>query len=125
MDNLAITRSLHVLTVISWIGGVTMVVLPAIRRGDLGPNRLQEFEAIERRFVWHARIATLIVGLAGLYMTEYANLWDRFRFGEFWWMHAMVAIWLVFSVVLFVAEPLIPRHRFDCWATARPDAAFG
>ncbi len=77
MDSLAITRSLHVLTVISWIGGVamvTMVVLPAIRRGDLGPSRLQEFEAIERRFVWHARIATLIVGLTGLYMTEYANL---------------------------------------------------
>ncbi len=88
MDNLAITRSLHVLTVISWIGGVTMVVLPAIRRGDLGPNRLQEFEAIERRFVWHARVATLIVGLTGLYMTEYENLWDWFRFGEFWWMHA-------------------------------------
>ncbi len=37
----------------------------------------------------------------------------------------MVAIWLVFSVVLLVAEPLIPRHRFDYWATARPDAAFG
>jgi uncharacterized membrane protein len=41
MDNLAITRSLHALAIIIWIGGVamvTMVVLPAIRRGDLGPN---------------------------------------------------------------------------------------
>ena len=58
-------------------------------------------------------------------MIARADLWDRFRFGEFWWMHAMVAIWLVFSVLLFVAEPLIPRRRFDRWARARPDAAFG
>ena len=40
-------------------------------------------------------------------------------------MHAMVAIWLVFSVLLFVAEPLLPRRRFDRWAMTQPDAAFG
>ena len=111
MDDLALARALHVLAVVIWIGGVamvTIVVLPAVRRGDLGPNRLQAFEAIERRFSWHARIATLIVGLTGLYMIDRADLWDRFRFAEFWWMHAMVAIWLVFSVLLFVAEPLDP-----------------
>ena len=128
MDDLAVARALHVLAVVIWIGGVAMVttvILPSVRRGDLGPNRLQAFEAIERRFSWHARIAILIVGLTGLYMIDRANLWDRFRFGEFWWMHAMIAIWLVFSVLLFVAEPLIPRRHFDRWATIQPDAAFG
>jgi putative copper export protein len=128
MDDLAVARALHVLAVVIWIGGVgmvTMVVLPAVRRGDLGPNRLQVFEAIERRFSWNARIAILIVGLTGLYMIDRADLWDRFRLGEFWWMHAMVAIWLVFAVLLFVAEPLIPRRRFDHWASVQPDAAFG
>jgi len=102
MDNFAIARSLHVLAVVIWIGGVamvTMVVLPAIRRGDLGPNRLQEFEAIERRFVWHARVAMLIVGLTGLDMTEYANLWDRFRFGEFWWLQRLHWLLIVPSLI--------------------------
>jgi uncharacterized membrane protein len=51
-------------------------VLPAIRRGDLGPNRLVLFEAIERRFAWTARIATVIVALTGFYMTDsvYASI---------------------------------------------------
>lgn len=49
MDDVAIARALHVLGVVIWIGGVamvTMVLLPAVRRGDVGPNRLQVFEAI-------------------------------------------------------------------------------
>ena len=128
MDDLALARVLHVLAVVIWIGGVSMVtltVLPAVRRGDLGSNPFQAFEAIERRFSRHARIATLIVGLSGLYIIARAELWDQFRSAEFWWMHAMVAVWLVFSVLLFVAEPLLPRRRFERWATSRPEAAFG
>jgi hypothetical protein len=58
-------------------------------------------------------------------MIDRADLWDRFRVAEFWWMHAMVALWLVFAVLLFVAEPLFPRHRFEHWAMVQPDAAFG
>ena len=127
MDDVAITRALHVLGVVIWIGGVamvTMVLLPAIRWGDLGPNRLQVFEAIERRFAWHARLATIVVGLTGFYMTQRLELWDRFRSGGFWWMHAMVCLWLLFTVVLFVAEPLVLHRWFHTRATAAPDAAF-
>ena len=127
MDDVVIARALHVLGVVIWIGGVamvTLVVLPALRRGDLGPNRLQIFEAIARRFAWHARIATRIVGMTGFYMTQRLDLWDRFRSGEFWWMHAMVCLWLLFTVLLFVAEPLILHRRFHARATAQPDAAF-
>ena len=118
MDDVVIARALHVLAVVIWIGGVamvTMVVLPAVRRGDIGPNRLQVFEAIERRFVWHARLATVIVGLTGFYMTQRLGLVGPVRLGEFWWMHAMVCLWLLFTVVLFVAEPLV-LHR---WFHAR------
>ena len=48
MDDVATARALHVLAVVIWIGGVAMVttvVLPAVRHGDIGPNRLQAFEA--------------------------------------------------------------------------------
>ena len=127
MDDVTLARALHVLGVVIWIGGVamvTVVVLPAVRRGDVGPNCLVVFEAIERRFVWPARIATVIVALTGFYMTDRLDLWERFRSSEFWWMHAMVGVWLLFTVVLFVAEPLVLHSWFHTRATVAPDAAF-
>jgi uncharacterized membrane protein len=127
MEDVVIARALHVLAVVIWIGGVAMVttvVLPAVRRGDIGTNRLQAFEAIERRFAWHARISVVIVALTGFYITYRLDLWGRFGSGEFWWMHAMVCLWLLFAVVLFVAEPLVLHRWFHARATASPDAAF-
>lgn len=127
MNELIAARALHVLAVVIWIGGVatvTTVVLPAIRRGDLGQDRLRAFQAIERRFAWQARIAILVVGLTGFYMTGRLHLWGWFRSATFWWLHAMVCVWLLFALVLFVLEPLLLRRRFHRWASARPDAAF-
>jgi uncharacterized membrane protein len=127
MDDVIAARALHVLAVVVWIGGVsmvTMVVLPALRRGDLGQDWLKAFEAIERRFVWQARAAVIIVGATGLYMTSRLHLWDRFRTAGFWWMHAMVCLWLLFAFVLFIGEPFILHRRFRHLATSRPAVAF-
>jgi len=127
MDDVVIARALHVLAVVIWIGGVgmaTTVVLPAVRRGDLGADRLRAFEAIERRFVWQARTAVIVVGLTGFYMVGRLDLWERFQSAQFWWMHAMVGVWLLFTFALFVAEPFILHRRFRKWATEAPDAAF-
>jgi uncharacterized membrane protein len=127
MNDVIAARALHVLAVVIWIGGVSMattVALPAVRRGDLGPDRLQAFQAIERRFVWQARTAVIIVGLTGFYMTWRLDLWDRFRTAEFWWMHAMVCLWLLFAFALFVAEPLILHRHLRRWTAARPEVAF-
>jgi uncharacterized membrane protein len=127
MTDVVIARVLHVLAVVIWIGGVSMattVVLPAVGRGDLGEKRLPAFQAIERRFVWQARFAVIVVGLTGFYMAWRLDLWDRFRSAEFWWMHAMVCVWLLFAFVLFVAEPFILHRHFDHWAVAKPKIAF-
>jgi uncharacterized membrane protein len=127
MGDVIAARALHVIAVVIWIGGVAMattVMLPAVRRRALGPNPLQAFEAFERRFVWQARAALIVVGLTGFYMTSRLNLWGRFQLSEFWWMHAMVFLWLLFAFVLLVAEPFIIHRRFHTWATAAPDAAF-
>jgi len=127
MDGVVVARTLHILAVVIWIGGVSMattVVIAAIRRGDLGSDRLKAFQTIERRFVWQARAAVILVGLTGLYMTAELDLWDRFRMAEFWWMHAMVCLWLLFVFILFVAEPFILHRRFHRWATTAPDVAF-
>ena len=125
MDGIVVARALHVLGVVVWIGGValvTTVALPAVRRGDFGAERIEAFESIERRFVWQARMAVLLVGFTGFYMVAELDLLARFRSVEFWWMHAMVGVWLLFSFVLFIAEPLLHRHLHR-WATAKPEVA--
>jgi hypothetical protein len=48
----------------------------------------------------------------------------RFRSGEFWRMHAMVWLWLLFTVILFVAEPLVLHRWFHRRAIAAPEPAF-
>ena len=130
MDGIVLARALHVLAIVIWIGGVAMVttvILPAVRRGDLGADRLKAFEAFERRFAWQARLSIIIAGLTGLYMTARLDAWDRFaaaQFSQFWWMHAMVCLWLIFAFILFIAEPFILHRRLQDWASAAPERAF-
>lgn len=113
MHDVILMRALHVAAVVIWIGGVCMVttvILPAIRRGELGADRIAAFGAVERHFVWQARVSVLIVGASGFYMIWRLDLWSRFQTIAFWWMHAMVFVWLLFSAALFVIEPLIARR---------------
>lgn len=127
MDRLALARALHVLAVVVWIGGlsiVTTALLPAIRRGQLGADWLSAFQSIERRFVWQARIAILLVGATGFYMIEAADLWDRFSSLSYWWMHAMVGLWAIFAIGLFLVEPLILDRRLNALAVRRPATTF-
>ena len=127
MDRLAFARVLHVLAVVVWIGGlsiVTTALLPAIRRGEFGADWLAAFQAIERRFVWQARIAILLAGATGLYMIEEANLWTRFGSLAYWWMHTMIGLWAIFAIGLFVVEPLVLDRRLSASAIRRPAATF-
>ena len=122
MIDLAVARALHVLGVVIWIGGVgmvTTVVLPA--KYALVDQRIRVVETIENRFAWIARTMTLLVGFSGLYMIWKLDLWDRFFGLSYWWMHAMVCVWALFTFVLFVAEPLFHR-RFAERARIAPDA---
>lgn len=128
MDGLTLARVLHVLAVVVWIGGVAIVttaLLPAIRRGELGDDWLAAFRAIERRFVWQARVAILIVGATGVYMIAAADLWARFGSAAYWWMHAMVGVWGIFALGLFLVEPLIIDPRLPRWASRKRTATFG
>jgi uncharacterized membrane protein len=114
MDDVAIARAIHVAAVVIWIGGLTMVttiILPLVRRkGQSIEAAVALLAAVERRFVWQARVATLLVALSGFYMVYRYDLWSRFSSGEFWWLHAMVAVWLIFTLLLFVGEPLVVRR---------------
>lgn len=122
MDDFAIARAIHIVSVLMWIGGigfVTLVVIPAIRAHYPAGERLAAFDRIEGRFAPQARIWVLLAGASGVWMVHRGALWGRFADPHAWWMHAMVGLWAVFAVILFIAEPLVIHRRFR----ASPDPA--
>jgi uncharacterized membrane protein len=111
-----IARVLHVLAIVVWIGGIgaiTTVMFPVMRRLDSNQQKVWMFDQIERSFRPQARIAWLVVGLTGLYMLASLGVWGRLVEPHYWWMHAMVGLWLLFGLLLFAIEPLVlgPRIR--------------
>jgi len=127
MDAFTLARALHVLAIVHWIGGVamvTLVLLPALMRAVPAAERLALFERIEGRFGAQARISTALAGVSGLWMTWELGAWGRFADPASWWMTAMLAVWAVFTLVLFVAEPLVLHRWFHARALRDPEGSF-
>lgn len=122
-----IARIVHVVGVVLWIGGVAMVttvLLPATRRLKSAEERVEFFERIEAGFARQARWTTVLTGLSGLYLVYVLDAWERFRHLSYWWMHAMVLVWLLFTLMLFVFEPLWLHRWFETSARNRPERTF-
>ncbi len=112
IDDLTLARMIHVLSVVIWIGGiyfVTFIILPVFAKTEDAAAR---FEAVESQFTNHARIVVTLAGLSGFYMLYQLEGWNWFQSAEHWWLHAMACLWLIFMVVLFVAEPLFLHAWF-------------
>ncbi len=127
MTDVVIARALHVLAVVHWIGGVfmvTAVILPAVARLTDPARRVALFEEIEGRFSLQAKLSVTLAGASGFYMTHRFDAWSRFLDPGYWWMHAMVLVWAVFTLVLFVAEPLFLHDWFRRRAAHDPAATF-
>ncbi len=103
---------------------VTLVLLPAVREFASVADRVAFFEKVERRFARQSRYTTLLAGLSGFYMISVADLWGRFGELQFWWLHGMVAVWLLFTLMLFVAEPLFLHRWFIARAQQQPQETF-
>lgn len=104
-----LARIFHVLAVVLWIGGVgfiTTVLIPSISKTEEPAARLKIFEAIENKFGFQAKLTTLVAGISGVYMLEVTDGWSRNLNYEFWWLHLMTFVWAVFTLVLFILEPL-------------------
>ena len=126
-DYFILARTLHVAGVVIWIGGVafvTTVLIPSLKEITDTGNRLELFEQLEGKFAFQARIVTLITGISGYYMLDFMNAWDRYQQLQFWWMHLMTFIWVVFTVMLFVLEPLVLHRWFRKQATKDSKNAF-
>lgn len=127
MTDVVLARVVHVLAVVLWIGGVgmvTTVLLPAMRRSWPAEQRFQVFHTLEKRFARQARVTTAVAGISGFYMAWRLDDWSRFRMASFWWMHAMVATWLLFSLMLFVIEPSFLERLLARRAASAPEATF-
>lgn len=126
-DQLALTRALHVVAVVLWIGGVafvTTVLLPAIKRVAEPGERLALFERIERRFAWQARGTTILAGATGFLLLDALDGWGRYAEAGFWWLHAMTFVWVLFTVMLFVLEPLVLDRWFRARAAVDAESTF-
>ena len=124
---LAIALALHIVAIVLWIGGVAMVttvLLPAVRRFKSAEERVAFFERVERRFAWQARGTTVLAGASGFYMVDRLDLWSAFSALDYWWLDAMALLWLVFTLMLFVAEPLFLDRWFEEQARQAPERTF-
>ena len=114
MSDLTIARAIHILSVVIWMGGVTfvtLVLIPTLRRSSPQVDQLTIFNTIENRFASIARVMVLLAGISGFYMTYKLNAWGRFSQVQFFWMHAMVFVWLLFFLALFIIEPFILKNH--------------
>ena len=127
VDDILLARGLHVVGIIFWIGGVAMettVLLVAMRRTADAVERVRWFEKIERRFAWQARLTTLLVGATGFYMLYALDAWSSLMTLEGFWIHAMILVWAIFTLVLFVLEPLVLHKWFERRVERDADGTF-
>ncbi|WP_434784949.1 DUF4149 domain-containing protein [Qipengyuania zhejiangensis] len=113
-DDFTLARVLHIVSIVGWIGGVwfvTFVVMPSIAKTASPADRLHAFHRIEQGFSVQAKFWVILAGVSGLWMTWRADMWSRFAETSYWWMHAMLGLWLVFAAMLFIAEPLVLHRR--------------
>jgi uncharacterized membrane protein len=127
MNEFVLARVIHILAVVLWIGGVAMVttvLLPAIRALASDEEKLPLFERIESRFSVQAKVTTLLTGLSGFYMLHVLDAWSRYTEPRYWWIHAMTLVWVIFTLILFVIEPLFMHRWVRNSATQTPARTF-
>ena len=127
MEYFTFARVIHVLAIVMWIGGVSMVttvIIPAIKKLKNKEEQIETFERLEGRFSLQAKITTLLTAISGFYMMFELNAWSRLLDLTFWWMHAMILVWLIFTIVLFVLEPFFLHKLFRKYAQKDPGKAF-
>lgn len=115
MEYYTLARVIHLIAVVIWIGGVAMVtsvILPSVRKFKSAEEQINFFELVENRFARQAKVTTVLTVLSGIYMLWVTDGWNRYLDTSQWWLWAMTMIWLIFTIVLFVLEPLVLHNWF-------------
>lgn len=123
----ALLRMVHIAAIVHWIGGVafvTTVLLPAVAKRVSAEDRVHFFEEVESRFATQARLSTALAGISGFALLWQMNAWSRLLSPHYWWLHGMIAVWLLFTLMLFVFEPLFLHRWFLERARRDPAGTF-
>ena len=127
METFTLARVIHVIAVILWIGGVSMVttvIIPAVKKLKSKEDQIKTFEALEGKFAIQAKVTTLLTGLSGFYMLYVLDAWDRYFDNRFWLIHAMTLVWVLFTLILYVLEPLVLHKLFKKYVEENPSKTF-
>ena len=113
IDDVEIARALHVVFVAHWIGGVAFVTLVALPLARASRRRWERLGAVrgDRKPLRGAgsildsarRRDRALDGVA-------ARSLGPVRQPAAWWMDAMVLLWALFMLIVFVIEPLAHRR---------------
>ncbi|MBI5742014.1 MAG: hypothetical protein HZA16_15020 [Nitrospirae bacterium] len=102
-----IALTIHVLSVIIWIGGVsfvTMITFPMIQRANSSLEQVMMFQGTEHRFVKIAKIMVILAGLSGAYLIKVKGM----SVGS--WI--MISVWTFYASLLFGLEKILFKQIF-------------
>ncbi len=100
--------TIHILSVIIWIGGVsfvTLVTFPMILRMEKSLEMVMVFQGVEHRFGKIAKVMVVLAGLSGFYLI--------FEKGLSIGVWIMIVLWAVYASLLFGLEKLIFKKLFS------------
>lgn len=103
-----IALTVHVLSVVIWIGGVafvTLVTFPMILRMEKSLEMVMVFQGVEHRFGKIAKVMVILAGLSGLYLINVKG------FSAGVWI--MIVLWAVYASLLFGLEKMIFKKLFS------------
>jgi uncharacterized membrane protein len=102
-----IAVTLHIMSVVVWIGGVTFVTLitfPMILRMDKSLEMVMMFQGTEHRFVKIAKTMVILAGLSGFYLLYEKGLSTA--------VIIMIVIWAVYASLIFGLEKILFAKLF-------------
>jgi uncharacterized membrane protein len=103
-----IALTIHVISIVVWIGGVsfvTLVTFPMILRMDKSLEMVLMFQGVEHRFGKIAKVMVILAGLSGFYLIYEKGL----SLGV--WI--MIVVWAFYAALLFGLEKMIFKRLFS------------
>jgi hypothetical protein len=103
-----IALTVHILSVVIWIGGVsfvTLVTFPMILRMEKSLEMVMVFQGVEHRFGKIAKVMVILAGLSGLYL-----IFEKGLSPGVW---IMIVLWVVYASLLFGLEKMIFKKLFS------------
>ncbi len=104
----AIALTIHIISIVVWIGGVsfvTLVTFPMILRMDKSLEMVMMFQGTEHRFGKIAKAMVILAGLSGLYLIYEKGISG---FG----VYIMIFVWVFYASLLFGLEKLLFKKLF-------------